>query len=170
MRYRYLFFTLFLHIFFFESRAQTLDFDWAINNRSTSWSYGSHVAADPAGNVIMAGHMVDTIDVEPGPGIQLLGFHEVSFAPFVQKLDSNGVLQWALLIGQDSSYATIEDMEVDNLGNIYITGNFGAYFDADPGPNVVNLSGIAYTNGYLIKLDPNGTFVWARTWACIPVV
>ena len=49
-----------------------------------------HVAADQAGNLIVAGSMMDAMDVDPGIGTQLLTHYTNNSgqAPFVEKLNS----------------------------------------------------------------------------------
>ncbi len=50
---------------------------------------------------------------------------------------------------------------VDPLGSVYITGVFGGTVDFDPGPETFNLSSAGGTDGFLLKLDAAGNFVWA---------
>jgi hypothetical protein len=52
----------------------------------------------------------------------------------------------------------------DNHGNVIILGTFYLTADFDPGPGVTNLN--ATTNGriFLLKLDAQGQFVWAKNF------
>jgi hypothetical protein len=51
----------------------------------------------------------------------------------------------------------------DGAGNVYITGNFNGTVDFDPGPGVYNLT--SGGDGYILKLDSFGNFVWAKEFA-----
>jgi hypothetical protein len=65
--------------------------------------------------------------------------------------------------GQDG----IWDIAIDTAGNQYICGYFTGTVDIDPGPGVFNLTlpaGQTQENAFLLKLDANGNFVWAKSF------
>lgn len=66
--------------------------------------------------------------------------------------------------GIESSFWTDPmDMAIDAQGNVYLVGTFMGTIDADPGPG--NVSFTAPNNwvySYIIKLDPNGDYVWGK--------
>ncbi|HHC80640.1 MAG TPA: T9SS type A sorting domain-containing protein [Flavobacteriia bacterium] len=69
--------------------------------------------------------------------------------------------EWAKAIGgqgveRDPSIA------IDALGNSYITGFFIGIADFDPGPNVFNLNSQGGQDIFIVKLDSNGDFIWAK--------
>lgn len=81
---------------------------------------------------------------------------------FLAKYTLNGNLVWAkFLVRSDSD---VNKITVDNSGGVIITGNFSSgSIDVDPGPNVFNVT----TNPggddfYILKLNSNGEFVWAK--------
>jgi hypothetical protein len=54
---------------------------------------------------------------------------------------------------------------MDGSGNAYVTGWFSGVVDFDPGPKIDEH--IAYWDSayaFLSKFDPNGDFLWCRTW------
>src|SRR5690606_32927100 len=51
---------------------------------------------------------------------------------------------------------------IDNLGNPIVTGYFEDTVDFDPGAGVFNLTSAGGDDVFLLKLDINGNFVWAR--------
>lgn len=82
--------------------------------------------------------------------------------------EADGTIQWIKQFGSASDEVVI-DAVMDNSGNHYLTGYFmGAgsnSFDADPGPGVYNLSVtsvLANRDIFIIKLDVNGNFLWAK--------
>jgi len=59
----------------------------------------------------------------------------------------------------------IWDIAIDTAGNQYICGYFTGTVDMDPGPGVYNLTqpaGQSEEDAFLLKLDANGNFVWAK--------
>jgi len=59
----------------------------------------------------------------------------------------------------------IWDIALDAAGNQYICGYFTGTVDIDPGPGVFNLTmpaGQTQPDAFLLKLDVNGNFVWAK--------
>lgn len=89
--------------------------------------------------------------------------------------------EWAINIGQtdfydfsetDNGRCTIEAMEVDSKGNIYLLGTTDDYYlDLDPGEGEFLIDNIsnqpentvyASANTFIIKLDESGSFLWAK--------
>ncbi|MBK7964293.1 MAG: hypothetical protein IPK10_02550 [Bacteroidetes bacterium] len=63
-----------------------------------------------------------------------------------------------------SSGETAKTVVVDALGNSYILGFYSGTMDLDPGPGVVSVSTVGSSDVYLVKLDPNGNFVWGKSY------
>ena len=139
------------------AQAQTPAFRWA-KQLSRDMSV-SATTTDGAGNFYMTGTFTGTVDFNPGPGIDTLtdaGFGDL----FITKLDSAGNFLWAKRIG-NSSYDEGKAIVTDATGNVYITGFFSTdSVDFDPGPNTFFMS--AGENSFVLKLDANGNFVWAK--------
>lgn len=53
-------------------------------------------------------------------------------------------------------------MLLDQSGNLCITGIFNGIVDFDPGPLVFNLDGNGANECYILKLDTDGNFIWAK--------
>ncbi len=70
-------------------------------------------------------------------------------------------LQWAINIGSAGS-ATGIGMSVDAAGNVYSIGSFNSNTDFDPGAAVVNMPVTGPTDMFLLKLDANGNYIWAK--------
>jgi len=121
-------------------------------------------AMDSQGNVYSAGIYSGTITVG-GTSITWAGGNADGF---LAKYDNDGNPIWVKGFGGGfDDVAT--DVTVDANDNIYITGYFqgaGALsFDADPGPDVYLLqqpSAFLTRDCFIIKLDSNGDFVWAK--------
>lgn len=123
------------------------------------------IALDKNGNIYYGGIFSGTPDFDPGPGIFNISSSVNGQSAFVSKLDANGNFLWAIKIDN----ASVASIAVDASGNVYSTGSFEAVADFDPGPGVFNLTEKSY-NGldggnrdiFVLKLDDNGNFVWAK--------
>ena len=133
--------------------------EWVAATGSGNTDIGLSVHTDAAGNVYTSGTFRGLVDFDPGPGTLNLaaqGLEDV----FVSKIDITGNLLWAGQIGGSGVDAGFS--AVDANGFVYILGAFSGATDFDPGPGVVSLSPVAATDGYLLKLDTDGNFVWVK--------
>jgi PKD repeat protein len=126
---------------------------------------GAAIAIDDFGNVYTTGLYNNTTDFDPGPGVFNL---PITGSLFISKLDSNGNFLWAKSIaGTFSNLAPMGtnanlSIAVDNLSNVYITGDYLTTTDFDPGPGVNNLTAFGSGDIFILKLNSNGDFVWAN--------
>src|SRR5262249_44440294 len=101
----------------------------------------------------------------PGPGTHNFSTTD-GVSIFVSKLDRNGQFAWAGVIG--GTY--IEDpagLGIDNSGNLYLTGDFSATVDFDPGPGVLSLTSAGYANAFVPKLVQSTLLSSASTAAIV---
>ena len=109
---------------------------WARTWGGPGDDHGYSVAVDNSGNVFVTGSFWDTVDFDPGPGVD----NHSSDGPdniFLSKFDSSGNFVWARTWGgkwPDRGYS----VAVDGSGNAYVTGVFDFTADFDPGPGVDN--------------------------------
>ncbi|NEN25222.1 T9SS type A sorting domain-containing protein [Cryomorpha ignava] len=118
------------------------------------------IAVDAAGDVFIAGSFQGTIDFDPGPENHSLT------APgedggYVLKLDPNGNFEWAIHTGGDAG-AIASSLALDTLGNVYTIGSFLGTVDFDPGNDVYSLTSFGWWDIYVLKLDTDGNFIWAK--------
>ncbi len=159
--------TKFLSLLFFLCTpflmsAQNPSFTWAqqVGDSTGSLEVLSS-ATDAQGNLYITGVLVGTIDVDPGPGIYNMtdaGFGDA----FIIKIDSSGIFQWAKQIGL-SSYDEGRSIAIDANNNVYVTGFFSRdSTDFDPGPSTYYLSNLWGARTYILKLNSDGNFIWAK--------
>ena len=141
-------------------------FAWAKSFRSISSPFhsesppGASICIDNSGNVIIAGRFDGVVDFDPGVNnciIRANGSTDV----FIVKLSNSGDFIWANRFGgalSDIGYS----VDTDYFGNIYVTGNFGGTieFETLSGTNSIISNGM--WDIFIVKLDPDGNFVWAR--------
>jgi hypothetical protein len=152
-------------------------FDWARTYGGPSDEAMIAIEADPYGNVVILGSFPSTIDVNSSAADTLLFATTTGQGLYVSKLDASGQLVWSEQIGGMDDRLTGSVLGVDSLGNIYIGGEFHDTVDFDPGPNVNAMisDGASIPPGppwgpppqyltdiFLLKLNSNGQFVWAR--------
>ncbi len=122
------------------------------------------IAVDQNGNVSVVGVFSQTTDFDPGVGE--FNLTATSFADmYVVKLNVNGDFLWSKQVGHNDLDLGMEVFPVHTLdvdGNIVITGTYYFTIDVDPGPEVLNFTAIGYLNTFILKLDLDGTLIWAK--------
>lgn len=152
--------TLFILFILFRTQSQTTSFNWA-NAYYGSWqSDGNNIDVDSYGNLYVSGNLANSTDFDPSIVTYTLssaGQNDV----FIAKYSSSGNLIWAKKIGSsgdDFAYS----MKVDSMGNTYITGVFSGTVDFDPDLGVFAMVSLGAKSAFVLKLDFNGRFVWAK--------
>jgi hypothetical protein len=136
------------------------NFIWVKKMGSSGWDYGYSICIESSGNICITGSFQATVDFDPGPGTYFFtsaGGDDI----FISKLDASGSLVWARQMG-GTGYDEGYSISVDNLGNVYSTGEFMDTADFDPGAGIYNLTSAGSWDIYVSKLDAGGNFVWAR--------
>ena len=143
--------------------AQTPTFDWVKSYGGNSGGgTGSSICHDQNGNVITAGSFGPTVDFNIGVtpnALTSVGQSDI----FVMKSDATGELIWIKQFAGTLEYDFVKSVVTDISGNIYVIGHFEGTIDCDPGIGVFNLIGSSiYDTFFVLKLDINGNFVWAK--------
>ncbi len=138
--------------------------EWAAGTSSNTGQmivYWSTV--DTSGNSFICGFFSGTADLDPGPAVSnatVIGGRDI----FVVKVDVNGNLIWSKTFGgtgNDEAYG----VAVDNTGNVFISGGFSSTVDFDNTAGVANLVSISALDGFVLKLDMNGDYIWVKHFA-----
>ena len=82
------------------------------------------------------------------------------FFVFVVKVVVAQSFEWAKRI--EANNCQISSVAVDKLGNFYTTGSFKGTVDFDLGTNVFHLTTVNTYATFILKLDSQGNFVWAK--------
>ncbi len=115
------------------------------------------------GSIYTTGAFRGDVDFDPGPA----SYRITSGGPadgFISKLDADGNFAWAKQLGNSAFNYTVQPrgLDLDAAGNVYATGAFMQTQDFDPGPAVYNLSTSGYPAAFILKLNPQGIFIWAK--------
>lgn len=145
----------------YDSRGNII---WAVQPNDTSFnstSYGISVTTDEAGNILMAGCFQGTLIF----GNYTLTSGIVPTSAFLVKYDPNGNVLWATQSVNSLNYYYYYYGEIaysvatDKNNNIFITGVFSdtTFFEND------TLISHGAQSVFLVKYDPAGNVVWAKT-------
>lgn len=113
------------------------------------YNYRAHVS--PAGDLTIAGSYFTSIDLDPGTGTNIHTANEAANA-FALRLNAQWEAEWGVSWDDDFA-ASLDGMDVDGYGNVYLTAHLYAPFDVDPGPAAVNLDPVNGTNSLLLMLN-----------------
>ena len=120
------------------------------------------VVVDDAGNVYAVGNFSSTVDFDPGNGVYELTSNG-SYDVFILKLDVNGNFVWAKAAGgTNTDFAAA--VTLDAAGNVHVTGSYYATIDIDPGDGVSTITSEGYEDGFILKLDNDGNFIWGKSF------
>ena len=129
---------------------------------SKYYNKGLGVAVDDNGNVYATGIFYDTLDVDPGPATyNLISDTTGTSDCYILKLYEDGNFAWAKRFGSHSNEEGTA-ITTDNMGFVYTTGRFGQTVDFDPGIKTFNLTPKSWADMFILKLDGNGNFIWAK--------
>lgn len=137
-------------------------FLWGGSIGGNSTEEGWSVAVDAQDNVFITGRALGPLDLDPTAGVFTATTLNGGFDAFVVKLSSTGAFLWGQTIGganTDVGY----DVATDAAGDVYLSGSIGAAADMDPGPGTSIVGGNGQNDAFVMKIDPNGLFVWARS-------
>lgn len=143
------------------------NFVWAKAMGGTGSDQGSSIAVDAAGNVYSTGRFQGTADFDPGQGTFPLTAVGSSDQIFLSKLNANGEFVWAKAMGGTFAAESFS-IAVDAAKNVYTTGNFRGTVDFDPGPGTFNLTAEGTSDIFLLKLNGDGDFIWAKSFIAAP--
>jgi hypothetical protein len=140
---------------------------WSVSfgNNNTEGLTGMDVSS--LGDVILTGVFYGSVDFNPNAGVYTLT--AVAFSDiFFVKLNSLGNFLWASSIGSPG-FDGAEDICFTSTGEILAVGGFNNALDFDPGPgtNVITPTSL---NGFLLKLNGAGNFLWAQHFSGFSIV
>lgn len=159
MNKRFLTYCLFLLVYSFSFSQSP---SWANSFGGDGRDFLTDIVVDDAGNTYLLGFFRDTIDVDPGPGEQLLpsaGFSDI----FICQYGASGQLNWAhRLGGVVLDYG--DGLALSKNGGIWLTGSFTHEVDFDPGPGTFFLTSQNFgQDAFLLELDRNGNLLQATS-------
>ncbi len=170
-----LFFLPVMLVLFFTVNLNAQEFKWAMQTEGYINQYDGkiHLDIDSQENLYMAGKFDYVLDLDFTKSgsytVEDMHIQGIGVPSFVAKYDSNGSIIWAFAIGALASddYETIDinDLHIDNDGNIIIVGALKVIavnhsVDFDPGNGTTLLTG-SRESAFVAKYDTDGNLLWA---------
>lgn len=158
------FIVLFLQVSLF-TYAQQLNYHWVNQLKGAGISkVPKDLCVDAHENIVTVGYFEGTVDFDPTSAVNNLTANGAYNDIYIQKTGEDGNVLWTKQLGGtyvDEAYAVC----TDDSNNVYVLGVYGTTMDADPGSGTYLLPTLSWgiTTLYLLKLDPTGNFVWAKT-------
>ncbi|MEY3500966.1 MAG: hypothetical protein RL308_2635 [Bacteroidota bacterium] len=142
------------------------DYIWAKRMGGASNDAAFGLKLDASGNLHLSGYFGTSADFNPSPIADFFLISNGGGDAFVCKLDTNGNFVWAKSFGGTTADQG-NALNLDASGNVYVIGTFYGTADFDPSSNIANLSTIGTSNPdvFVCKLDNNGNYVWAKSFA-----
>ncbi len=135
---------------------------WAHGIGGPGSDAGRGVTVTLTGQIWVTGHFSETVDFNLIPDDATLtadGMEDI----FVATYTNQGNYIRALRIGGDEN-DEINGIHMDLTGSILLTGTFRGAVDFDPSTFASFLVSEGGDDGFVVKLTPSGTFVWARSF------
>jgi hypothetical protein len=133
---------------------------WSQRVGSAGSDGGLAIAADPSGNILVAGEFSQTADFGGGP-LTSAGATDA----FVAKYGSDGSFRWAKRFGGPGfDHARVV---TDGAGNVLVTGRFRGTTDFGGGPVTSSRPELGWTDAFIAKYSPAGGLHWAKVFGDI---
>lgn len=129
---------------------------------STSNDYSLAVAVDASGNLAITGGFVGTVDFDPGAvtvNLTSSGGNDI----YIAKYDASGNYVFARSFAGASTNDFGRAIAFDISGNIYATGEFSNTTDFDGGIGTANLVTAGGNDAFIIRYDPAGNYIYAKS-------
>jgi hypothetical protein len=136
------------------------EFAWIRTWGGEKFDRSYSVAVDSEDNVYVKGLFDGAFDFDPGFPVD----GHIGDGIFLTKYTSNGTYTWTRSWKTDV-FDNGRGIVFDDDNNICLAGNFNNTIDFDPGVGVYERTSDSMSeDAYLLKLDVDGTFLWAKTW------
>ncbi len=138
-------------------------FLWASTWGGRDWDEAYDVEIDSQGNIYVVGDHKGFTDFMPGDGEFVIRSLGLGFDSYLMKFNPSGDVIWVKTWG-GIDFDKARGVAIGPDGGIYITGSFKGFADFNPGGEKLSFKAAGSADSYLMKVDPSGEFVWAKTW------
>jgi hypothetical protein len=119
------------------------------------------MAISDDGELGIVGNFYGSLDFDPGASVAS-ATAAGSFDAFVLKLSANGDFIWSQRIG-GGQWDEGSAVAFDHDGSVIVGGHIASAIAVDGAPSDFTLGFSGSTDVFLIKYDPNGNFIWAKS-------
>jgi uncharacterized repeat protein (TIGR01451 family) len=137
---------------------------WVNQFKCDNQNFISHIKCDANNNIIIFGIVKDTVDVDPSSSVYNLNPGNASGNFYLMKFDNNGSLLWARSTGSSTNDLVFSSFDISETDELYISGYFynTVDFDFGAGIDIDSSFNSTSTDGFILKLDANGNYVWHK--------
>ena len=132
---------------------------WVRTWGGTGVDQAKNNVTDDIGNIYTTGYFSDTIYF----GGELVYESNGAADVFLCKYNSDGEIQWVNVWGGSGSDQGM-DIALDNMGHVYVTGQFEGIVDFDPDEGIDEHTAVGSGDSYFSKFDTDGNYIYAKTW------
>ena len=118
---------------------------------------GLSVAA--TGHIFVSGGFNGTTNFSSSVSLTSAGENDA----YVMKLNPDGTLNWVKQIG-GTSFDYAWDLDTYTNGDVVLAGRFRDVVDFNPGVATANATSSGLNDGFVLKLNSNGDYVWHNTF------
>jgi len=126
--------------------------------------YVGDIAVDDSGNIYLTGFFREPVDFDPGVGVDLQ-YSLGNYSQFVTRLNADGSYGWTRVFNDDAGSSMASSIAVDAAGNVYIGSRYDGTEDFDPGVGVDLHTAMELYDGYLMKLNSDGSYGWTQSFS-----
>jgi hypothetical protein len=137
-------------------------FRWCLSYGTDFIDPWAYIETDPDGNLYITSYFIGTIDLDPGPGVDVHTNNNLGDG-YLIKLNAGGEFQWSR-VWTSTQHVSGRSVAIDG-NDVYITGSFRETADFDPGPGTWNFAAVGTTDTFLSKFSSEGDFQWAYKWS-----
>jgi len=119
---------------------------WSTQFGSEHWDTAQQIKVDSSGNIFIIGETRGSINGQPNAGLDDV---------FITKYSSTGTMLWVTQIGS-KDWDAINALDIDNLGNIYVTGLTSGEIDGIANSGISDL--------FISKINEDGALLWTKKW------
>ncbi|SCY21617.1 SBBP repeat-containing protein [Flavobacterium caeni] len=116
----------------------------------------------PNGNVLLSGNFRGTVDFDPSDGIVELSADNGYDGIFVYQTNQDGDLLKATKVAQVENGGYGLSVAGDSQGNVFVTGYLNGQGTFETAEGTVVMTPIDFVNGYVAKINTDGSVAWAR--------
>lgn len=130
------------------------------NNNFNFTNRYTGMSLDHAGNLLLSGKFLYTVDLDPGP--DTLSVFSGQTEVFIQKLDQNGNLIWAKTFDGATTGSNPAVIAAAPDNSVLLASDFFPTIDVDPGPGVTSFHTADLDDVIIVKLSEAGDLIWGR--------
>ncbi|GMU36293.1 MAG: hypothetical protein KJ057_03035 [Phycisphaerae bacterium] len=137
------------------------NYEWAVAIGNWRQDEGEQLAVDFDGNLYWLGRFSQTVDFDPGPGVD--EHTSISGSDmFISKYTSDGAYQWTRTVNTNQTHSGTTLDFYDN--KVLVAGGFSDRVDFDPTAGVDERRSAGEGDAYLSMWTSGGDYLWTRTW------